>query len=114
VRYGFLTGAAGQYDPIITLDNTTIGVPEGENGELHDFPDAFTDKSIRVVVLADAGHWHQLQMQALATDGITVLVAPDANKRQGTRPGWNGGFYAFMRRVWQRLPVRRFTADARA
>jgi len=44
--YGFLTGAAGQYDPIITLDNTTIGVPEGENGELYYFPDAFTDKSI--------------------------------------------------------------------
>jgi len=51
------------------------------------------------VVLADAGYWHQVQMQALAADGITILVAPDANKRQGTRPGWNGGFYAFMRRV---------------
>ena len=51
------------------------------------------------VVLADAGYWHQVQMQALAADGITVLVPPDADKRQGTRPGWNGGFYAFMRRV---------------
>jgi hypothetical protein len=51
------------------------------------------------VVLADAGYWHQVQMQALAADGITVLVPPDANKRQGTRPGWNGGFYAFMRRA---------------
>ncbi len=44
--YGFLTGAAGQYDPIITLDNTTIGVPEGKNGELYYFPDDITDKSI--------------------------------------------------------------------
>lgn len=44
--YGFLTGAAGQYDPIITQDNTTIGVPEGEDGELYYFPDAFTDTSI--------------------------------------------------------------------
>jgi hypothetical protein len=51
------------------------------------------------VVLADAGYWHQVQIQALAADGITVLVSPDANKRQGTRPGWHGGFYAFMRRV---------------
>jgi len=50
-------------------------------------------------VLADAGYWHHVQMQALAGDGITVLVPPDANKRQGTRPGWNGGFYAFMRRA---------------
>ena len=51
------------------------------------------------VVLADAGYWHQVQMQALAADGITVLIPPDANKRHGTRPGWNGGFYAFMRRA---------------
>jgi transposase len=51
------------------------------------------------VVLADAGYWHQVQMQALAADGITVLIPPDAKKRQGTRPGWDGGLYAFMRRV---------------
>src|SRR4051794_28540575 len=51
------------------------------------------------VVLADAGYWHQVQMQALAADGITVLIPPDAKKRQGTRPGWNGGLYAFMRRA---------------
>ena len=44
--YGFLTGAAGQYDPIITQDNTTIGVPEGKDGELYYFPDGFTDKAI--------------------------------------------------------------------
>jgi len=44
--YGFLTGAAGQYDPLITLDNTTIGTPEGKNGELYYFPDDFTDKAI--------------------------------------------------------------------
>jgi hypothetical protein len=51
------------------------------------------------VVLADAGYWHHLQLEALAADGITVLIPPDANKRQGTRPGWNGGLYAYMRRV---------------
>ncbi len=44
--YGFLTGAAGQYDPIITEDNTTIGVPEGKDGGEYYFPDAFTDKAI--------------------------------------------------------------------
>jgi transposase len=51
------------------------------------------------VVLADAGYWHQVQMQALAGDGIQVLIPPDANKRKGARPGWDGGLYAFMRRV---------------
>jgi Transposase domain (DUF772)/Transposase DDE domain len=53
------------------------------------------------IVLADAGYWHQVQMQALAGDGIQLLIPPDANKRKGTRPGWNGGHYAFMRRVLQ-------------
>jgi transposase len=51
------------------------------------------------VVVADAGYWHRVQMQALAGDGIGVLIPPDANKRKGTRPGWDGGLYAFMRRV---------------
>jgi hypothetical protein len=51
------------------------------------------------IVLADAGYWHQVQMQALAGDGIAVLIPPDANKRKGARPGWDGGLYAFMRRV---------------
>jgi transposase len=51
------------------------------------------------VVLADAGYWHQVQMQALAADGIAVLIPPDANKRKGARPGWEGDLYAFMRRV---------------
>ena len=40
------------------------------------------------VVVADAGYWHRVQMQALAGDGIGVLIPPDANKRKGARPGW--------------------------
>src|SRR3954453_1613130 len=51
------------------------------------------------VVLADAGYWHQAQMEDIVTRGIQVLVPPDANKRKGPRPGWDGELYAFMRRV---------------
>jgi transposase len=51
------------------------------------------------VVLADAGYWHQRQMEAVVSDGIQVLVPPDAGLRNGARPGWTGGFYAFIRRV---------------
>ena len=51
------------------------------------------------VVLADAGYWHHVQMDAIISRGIEVLVPPDAGKRKGERPGWNGGYYAFMRRV---------------
>jgi transposase len=51
------------------------------------------------VVLADAGYWHHVQMERLTGDGMTVLIPPDASKRGGARPGWDGGLYAFMRRV---------------
>jgi arylsulfatase len=44
--WGFLSGAAGQYDPIITQDNSVLGVPEGKDGKLYYFPDDITDKSI--------------------------------------------------------------------
>ena len=51
------------------------------------------------VVVADAGYWHQAQMEAIVNRGIRVLIPPDAPKRKGARPGWDGGAYAFMRRV---------------
>jgi len=51
------------------------------------------------VVVADAGYWHQEQMDRIVSCGIQVLIPPDAGKRKGTRPGWDGGRYAFMRRV---------------
>ena len=38
-------------------------------------------------------------MQAIIERGIQVLVPPDADKRKTPRPGWDGGAYAFMRRV---------------
>jgi arylsulfatase A-like enzyme/uncharacterized membrane protein len=44
--WGFLTGAAGQYDPIITQDNSTLGVPDGVDGKLYYFPDDITDKAV--------------------------------------------------------------------
>jgi hypothetical protein len=53
------------------------------------------------VVVADAGYWHQAQMESLVSQGIQVLIPPDAGKRKGTRPGWDGGPYAFMRRVFE-------------
>jgi transposase len=50
-------------------------------------------------VLADAGYWHQDQMERLVAAGTQVLIPPDSGRRKGTRPGWDGGLYAFMRRV---------------
>lgn len=50
-------------------------------------------------VLADAGYWHTRQMENIVSGGIRVLVPPDAGLREGARPGWDKGPYAFMRRV---------------
>ena len=51
------------------------------------------------MVLADAGYWHNDQIQRLTDRGIQVLIPPDSGRRKGARPGWDGGLYAFMRRV---------------
>lgn len=42
------------------------------------------------VVLADAGYWHQAQIESITGRGTLVLVPPDAGKRKGARPGWDG------------------------
>jgi arylsulfatase A-like enzyme/uncharacterized membrane protein len=44
--YGFLSGAAGQWDTLVTQDNKTIGVPEGRDGKQYYFPEDMTDKAI--------------------------------------------------------------------
>jgi hypothetical protein len=38
-------------------------------------------------------------MEEIVSRGTQVLIPPDARKRKGPRPGWDGGLYAFMRRV---------------
>jgi arylsulfatase len=44
--WGFLSGASGQWDPLLQMDNETIGVPEGKDGQQYYFPEDLTDKSI--------------------------------------------------------------------
>jgi hypothetical protein len=51
------------------------------------------------VVVADAGYRHHDQTDDPPGRGITVLVPPDAGRRKGARPGWDGGRYAFMRNL---------------
>ena len=51
------------------------------------------------VLLADAGYWHNEQMDNVTASGVKLLCPPEAATRQGTRPGWNGGRYSWMRYV---------------
>jgi hypothetical protein len=51
------------------------------------------------VVVADTGYWHEQQIDHVITQGIQVLIPPDAGKRGTPRRGWHGGRYAWMRVV---------------
>src|SRR3954453_22361485 len=51
------------------------------------------------VLVADAGYWHQQQMERIVDRGIPVLIPPDAKSRKGTRPGWDGGLAAVLPRI---------------
>jgi hypothetical protein len=51
------------------------------------------------VLLADAGYWHQQQMEKIVSRGTNVLIPPDADKAKRPRLNWEGGPYAFMRAV---------------
>jgi hypothetical protein len=51
------------------------------------------------LVVTDAGYWHKRQMENVVCRGIQVLIPPDSGLRTSARPGWDGGLYAFMRRV---------------
>jgi hypothetical protein len=75
----------GHLEPMVTAAQTEL-----EKAGVADAPK---------VAVADAGYWHQVQMENIVSRGIQVLVPPDASKRKGARPGWDGGAYAFMRRV---------------
>ena len=51
------------------------------------------------VAVADAQFWNEQHMDDVTAEhGIQVLIPPDSGKREGDRPGWTGGRYAFMRR----------------
>jgi hypothetical protein len=91
-------------DQIVIAADVTLDSPDFGHLEpmITAARDELADAGVTIapdVVLADAGYWHQVQMERLVADGMVVLIPPDAKKRGGARPGWDGGLYAFMRRV---------------
>ena len=83
-----LTNIAPDFGTLEPMVNATLR--ELEAAGIDDKPE---------VVLADAGYWHQRQMENVISQGMQVLIPPDAANRKGARPGWEGGFYEHMRRV---------------
>jgi transposase len=100
---GYNAQAAVNEHQIVVAAEVTVDSPDF--GHLEPLVDA-TERELATVgapapatVVADAGYWHKRQMENVVCRGIQVLIPPDAGLRKNTRPGWNGGLYAFMRRV---------------
>jgi hypothetical protein len=101
---GYNAQAAVNEEQIVIAAEVTVD--PGDFGHLQPIVDAAREELEQAgvsdtpgVLLADAGYWHKEQMQNVINHGIQVLIPPDAGKRKGTRPGWDGGAYAHMRRV---------------
>jgi len=101
---GYNAQAVATEDQIVIAAEVTIDSPDF--GHLEPMIGAARDELRRAgverppdVVLADAGYSHQVQIERPVGDGLTVLIPPDAKQRAGSRPGWDGGLYALMRRV---------------
>jgi transposase len=101
---GYNAQAAVNEEQIVLAAEITIDSPDfGHLEPMVDATQAELEKAgVRdtpKVALADAGYWHQKQMESIVSRGIQLLIPPDSKKREGARPGWQGGYYAFMRRV---------------
>jgi transposase len=103
-KQGYNAQAAVNENQIIVAAEVTVDSPDF--GHLEPMVDAIISELERAgvgespqTVVADPGYWHKRQMENVVSRGIPVLIPPDSGVRKGTRPGWNRGLYAFMRRV---------------
>ena len=100
---GYNAQAAVNENQIVVAAEVTVDPPDF--GHLEPMVNATVRELAAVgakspqTVVADAGYWHKRQMEAVVSRGMQVLIPPDAGLRKTTRPGWDGGLYAFMRRV---------------
>jgi transposase len=100
---GYNAQAAVNEHQIVVAAEVTVDSPDF--GHLEPMVDATARELARAgaespgVVIADAGYWHKRQMENVVGRGIQVLIPPDSGLRTSARPGWDGGPYAFMRRV---------------
>jgi transposase len=100
---GYNAQAAVNEHQILVAAEVTVESPDF--GHLEPMVDATERELQRAgagapgMVIADAGYWHKRQMEKVVGRGIQVLIPPDSGLRTSARPGWDGGLYAFMRRV---------------
>ena len=98
---GFLQGynaqaVANEHQIVIAAEVMTVAPDFGHLEPMLDAAqrelDAAGVTEVPQVLVADAGYWHQQQMERIVDRGIPVLIPPDAKSRKGTRPGWTAAF----------------------
>ncbi len=101
---GYNTQAAVNEHQIVLAAEVTASSPDF--GHLQPMVEATKQELEKVgitetpgVAVADSGYWNEEQIDNVVSDGIEVLIPPDAGKRDTPRRGWDGGRYAFMRTV---------------
>ncbi|CQD07764.1 sulfatase [Mycobacterium lentiflavum] len=91
--WGFPSGAAGQYDPIISQDNSVLGIPQGHDGKPYYFPDDLTDKAVawlHTVRAANATKPWMMYYATGATHAPHHVFAEWADKYRGQfDEGWD-------------------------
>ena len=93
--WGFLSGAAGQYDPIITQDNATIGVLPGKDGEQYYFPDDITDKSVEWL--------HAVRAQDATKPWMLFYSTGCAHAPHHVAPEWADRYKGKFDQGWDKL-----------
>ena len=98
--WGFLSGAAGQYDPIITQDDWVLGVPEGTDDKGYYFPDDITDKSIEWL--------HRVRAQDADKPWFLFYSTGCAHAPHHVAPEWADRYKGVFDDGWDKLRERTF------
>ncbi|MFZ2016965.1 MAG: sulfatase-like hydrolase/transferase, partial [Nocardioides sp.] len=96
--WGFLSGAAGQYDPILTQDDATLGVPEGSAGEPYYFPDDITDQAVKWL--------HEVRAQDVAKPWFLFYSTGCAHAPHHVAPEWADRYRGTFDDGWDALRER--------
>jgi len=95
--WGFLGGEAGQYDPVITENQTTIGVPADDGFYL---PDAMTDKTIEWL--------HGIRAQEPGKPWFVYYSTGCAHAPHHVSPEWSAGYKGCFDDGWDAYRERTF------
>ncbi len=96
--WGFLSGAAGQYDPIITMDDAIVGIPQGKDGDTYYFPDDLTDKAVEWL--------HAVRAQDAAKPWMMYYSTGCAHAPHHVAPEWADRYRGVFDDGWDALRER--------